>query len=87
MHSWKNHTILIIFLFFVPGPQVDQTSRALLYLVHSKTLFKEDSADLRIEELGLGVKERTWITSFIAGFKKPAPFYSQAKIKGRWSEV
>lgn len=59
MHSWKSHTLLILFLFFVPGSQVDQTSPALLYLVSSKTPLGEDSADLRTEELGLGAKERT----------------------------
>lgn len=87
MHSWKSHTLLILFLFFVPGSQVDQTSPALLYLVYSKTPLKEDSADLKTEDLGLGAKERTWITSFIAGFKNPAAFSSQAKTKGRLSEV
>lgn len=54
----KPHTPYSLFSF-VPGPQVDQTSPTLLYLVYSKTPFKEDSAELRTEELRLGVKERT----------------------------
>ncbi|KAM9030326.1 uncharacterized protein PRD47_001536 [Ara ararauna] len=37
-----------------PGPQVDLKSSALMHLFYNKTPFKEDSADLKTEEAGLG---------------------------------
>lgn len=50
----KPHTPYPLGFFLFPGPQVDQKSSALMYLLYSKTPFKEDSADLRTEESGLG---------------------------------